>query len=75
MRRRLIASGRPAPPSAPERMAAGILVLCGPIWLGDNASVTKLVIERLYACSHLLNDAGQYAFYGRVGASPATRTA
>jgi multimeric flavodoxin WrbA len=27
-------------------MAAGILVLCGPIWLGDNASVTKLVIER-----------------------------
>ena len=51
MRRRLIASGRPAPPSAPERMAAGILVLCGPIWLGDNASVTKLVIERLYACS------------------------
>jgi multimeric flavodoxin WrbA len=56
-------------------MAAGILVLCGPIWLGDNASVTKLVIERLYACSHLLNDAGQCAFYGRVGASPAPRTA
>ena len=25
------------------------------------------LIERLYACSHLLNDAGQYAFYGRVG--------
>src|SRR6202040_1348452 len=23
-------------------------------------------IERLYACSHLLNDAGQYAYYGRV---------
>ena len=46
---------------------ADILVLCGPIWLGDNSSVTKQTIERLYACSHLLNDAGQYAYYGRVG--------
>ena len=44
-------------------MAADILVIAGPIWLGDNSSVTKQVIERLYACSHLLNDAGQYAFY------------
>ncbi|WP_328541049.1 flavodoxin family protein [Streptomyces sp. NBC_00344] len=48
-------------------MDADILVIAGPIWLGDNGSVTKLVIERLYACSHLLNDAGQYAYYGRVG--------
>jgi multimeric flavodoxin WrbA len=32
-------------------LAADILVLCGPIWLGDNSSVTKRVIERLYACS------------------------
>jgi multimeric flavodoxin WrbA len=47
-------------------LAADILVLAGPIWLGDNSSVTKRVIERLYACSHLLNDAGQYAYYGRV---------
>jgi multimeric flavodoxin WrbA len=47
-------------------LAADILVLCGPIWLGDNSSVTKRVIERLYACSSLLNDAGQYAYYGRV---------
>jgi hypothetical protein len=31
--------------------------------------VTKQVIERLYACSHLLNDAGQYAYYGRVAAA------
>ncbi len=46
---------------------ADILVLCGPIWLGDNSSVMKRVIERLYACSHLLNQAGQYACYGRVG--------
>jgi multimeric flavodoxin WrbA len=55
-------------PSVYEKvLAADILVLCGPIWLGDNSSETKKVIERLYACSHLLNDAGQYAYYGRVG--------
>jgi multimeric flavodoxin WrbA len=46
---------------------ADILVLCGPIWLGDNSSEMKKVIERLYACSHLLNAAGQYAYYGRAG--------
>ncbi|MFE2749037.1 flavodoxin family protein [Streptomyces scopuliridis] len=46
---------------------ADILVLCGPIWLGDNSSLMKQVIERLYACSSLLNEAGQYAYYGRVG--------
>ena len=48
-------------------LAADILVLAGPIWLGDNSSVMKQVIERLYSCSHLLNEAGQYAYYGRVG--------
>ncbi|RRO15660.1 flavodoxin family protein [Saccharopolyspora rhizosphaerae] len=48
-------------------LAANILVLAGPIWLGDNSSVLKRVIERLYGCSHLLNDEGQYAYYGRVG--------
>lgn len=47
--------------------AADILILAGPIWLGDNSSQTKKIIERLYACSHLLNDAGQYAYYGKVG--------
>ncbi|MFN3600981.1 MAG: flavodoxin family protein [Dietzia sp.] len=45
---------------------ADILVLAGPIWLGDNSSVMKRVIERLYGCSGVLNDAGQYAYYGRV---------
>ena len=47
-------------------LAADILVLTGPIWLGDNSSVMKRVIERLYGCSGVLNDAGQYAYYGRV---------
>jgi multimeric flavodoxin WrbA len=48
-------------------MAADILVIAGPIWLGDNSSVTKQVIERLYAGSSELNEHGQYAYYGRVG--------
>jgi multimeric flavodoxin WrbA len=47
-------------------LAADILVLAGPIWLGDNSSVMKRVIERLYGCSAVLNDAGQYAYYGRA---------
>jgi multimeric flavodoxin WrbA len=46
--------------------AADILVVAGPIWLGDNSSITKQVVERLYANSHLLNEQGQYRFYGRV---------
>ena len=48
-------------------MKADILVLAGPIWLGDNSSVMKQTIERLYANSSVLNEAGQYAYYGRVG--------
>jgi len=47
--------------------AADILVIAGPIWLGDNSSQTKKLIERLYACSSELNDQGQYAYYGKVG--------
>ncbi len=48
-------------------MAADILIIAGPIWLGDNSSETKKIIERLYACSSELNKDGQYAFYGKVG--------
>lgn len=47
--------------------AADILVIAGPIWLGDNSSVTKRIIERLYANSSELNDKGQWAYYGKVG--------
>lgn len=47
--------------------AANILVIAGPIWLGDNSSQTKKIIERLYACSSELNEQGQYAYYGKVG--------
>lgn len=46
---------------------ADILVIGTPIWLGEESSVCRLVIERLYGNSSVLNDAGQYAYYGRVG--------
>src|SRR3954463_574699 len=48
-------------------MAADILVLTSPIWLGEKSSVCPQVIERLYGNSHLLNADGQYAYCGRVG--------
>lgn len=48
-------------------MAADILVIGSPIWLGVKSSVATLVIERLYAYSGEYNDAGQYAYYGKVG--------
>ncbi len=48
-------------------MAANILVLCTPIWLGEESSVCRRVIERLYGESSKLNDKGQYIYYGRVG--------
>ena len=55
-------------PSIHEQvMAADILVLCTPIWLGEKSSVCTQVVERLYGNSSLLNDKGQYAYYGRVG--------
>lgn len=46
---------------------ADILVLAGPIWLGDNSSVMKKVIERLYAHSGDLNGRGQWIYYGKTG--------
>jgi len=55
-------------PQIHERILdAQILVLAGPIWLGDNSSVMKRVIERLYAQSGDVNEQGQGVFYGRVG--------
>src|SRR4051794_38515375 len=51
----------------PRVLAADILVIAGPIWLGDNSSETKKIIERLYAHSSELNEKGQWLYYGRVG--------
>jgi multimeric flavodoxin WrbA len=53
-------------------MAADILVLVTPIWLGEKSSVCTKVIERLYGNSAELNDRGQYAYYGRVGGAVIT---
>jgi multimeric flavodoxin WrbA len=47
--------------------AADILVLCTPIWLGEKSSICTKIVERLYGNSSQLNDAGQYAYYGKVG--------
>jgi multimeric flavodoxin WrbA len=48
-------------------LSADILVIAGPIWLGDNSSITKQIIERLYSSSGDQNDKGQYIYYGKVG--------
>jgi multimeric flavodoxin WrbA len=55
-------------PTIFERVtAANIIILAGPIWLGDNSSETKKVVERLYSNSGDVNAAGQYIYYGKVG--------
>ncbi len=46
---------------------ADILVIAGPIWLGDQSSQTRKIIERLYAYSGEVNSSGQWAYYGKVG--------
>jgi len=47
-------------------LAADILIIGTPIWLGEESSVCRRVIERLYSESGRLNDEGQYIYYGRV---------
>ena len=51
----------------PKILAADILVLGSPIWLGQYSAVCKLVIERLYGMSAELNDKGQWIYYGKTG--------
>lgn len=55
------------PPILKRVMTADIIVIGGPIWLGDNSSETKKLIERLYASSGDLNDKDQSIYYGKVG--------
>ena len=55
-------------PSLFERViAADILVLGTPIWLGEKSSVCTRVVERLYSNSGQLNEQGQSIYYGRAG--------
>jgi len=51
---------------------AHILIIAGPIWLGDQCSLTRKIIERLYAYSSAVNEMGQWAYYGKVGAALTT---
>jgi multimeric flavodoxin WrbA len=46
---------------------ADVILLAGPIWLGDQSSQTRVIIERLYAYSSEVNAHGQWAYYGKVG--------
>ena len=48
-------------------LAANIVVLMTPIWLGDKSSVCTRVVERLYGNSGQTNEAGQSIYYGRTG--------
>ena len=55
-------------PALAERvLAADVLVVGTPIWLGEKSSVCQRLIERLYALSGRTNDRGQYLYYGKVG--------
>lgn len=55
-------------PSLFEKIiAADILIIGSPIWLGERSSVCSMLIERLYAMSGKQNEKGQYLFYGKVG--------
>jgi multimeric flavodoxin WrbA len=47
--------------------AADILVIGTPLWLGEESSVCRVLIERLYAMSGELNDKGQSVYYNKVG--------
>jgi multimeric flavodoxin WrbA len=48
-------------------MAADILIIGSPIWLGVKSSVATLLIERMYAYSGDYNSKGQYLYYGKTG--------
>ena len=49
-----------------KALAADILVLGSPIWLGEKSSVCTQAIERLYAASGQTNDKGQWVYYGKT---------
>ena len=51
---------------------ADILIVGTPIWLGEESSVCRIVIERLYGMSGMLNDKNQSLFYGKVGGAVIT---
>jgi multimeric flavodoxin WrbA len=51
----------------PKIEAAQILVIGTPLWLGEESSVRRVLIERLYGMSGMLNERGQSIYYNKVG--------
>jgi multimeric flavodoxin WrbA len=51
----------------PRIEAAQILVIGTPLWLGEESSVCRVLIERLYGMSGMLNERGQSIYYNKVG--------
>ncbi|MEC9243187.1 NAD(P)H-dependent oxidoreductase [Nitratireductor rhodophyticola] len=56
----------------PKVSEADILVIGSPIWLGEESSICRLIIERLYAHSGQRNAKDQYIYYGKVGGAVIT---
>ncbi len=56
----------------PRVQAADILVIGTPIWLGEESSICRVIIERLYSQSGQRNENGQYIYYGKTGACVVT---
>ena len=52
--------------------AADILIIATPIWLGEESSICRILIERLYGMSGMLNDEGQSLYYGKVAGTVIT---
>lgn len=48
-------------------MAADIVIIGTPLWLGEKSSLATQVIERLYGSSSKTNDQGQAVYYNKVG--------
>lgn len=53
-------------------MAADILIIGTPLWLGEKSSLCTQAIERLYGSSSETNDKGQSVFYNKVGGAVIT---
>ena len=52
--------------------SADILIIGTPLWLGEESSICRVAIERLYAMSGELNAEGQSVFYGKTGGAVIT---
>lgn len=51
----------------PRVAEADILIIGSPVWLGEQSSVTRRLIERLYAHSSETVESGLSPFHGKVG--------